>query len=228
MIDVLYEDNHVIAAVKPQNIPSQEDASKDLDMLTMVKQYIGQKYAKPGNVYIGLLHRLDRPCGGVMLFARTSKAASRLSSHIREGEFIKEYLAISNKSPAKKSGVLTDYLLKRPARNSVMVVTKDVAGAKEAILYYEVLGEKHGKTLFRVVLKTGRPHQIRVQLANMGCPLLGDVKYGKIGGLLCLWSTHIGFIHPVNKNKINVYSLPQGGEWTDFEEVIDEYSQTKV
>ncbi|MGG4555006.1 RluA family pseudouridine synthase [Paenibacillus humicus] len=212
--DILYEDNHLLGIVKPVNIPTQGDASGDPDLLSLLKEDIKERYQKPGNVYLGLVHRLDRPVGGAMIFAKTSKAASRLSESVRSRSFDKTYLAIVHGTPLKQQGRLTNTLLKNERTNTVSVVTKGTTGGKEAILDYEVIGTAAGDnlTLIRVTLLTGRPHQIRVQLSHIGCPLYGDQKYGqafnKPGQQIALWSLYVGFPHPVSKEQIHITSLP--------------------
>ncbi len=178
-MDILYEDNHVIVVLKPQNVPSQADESGDKDMLTMVKEYIKEKYNKPGNVYVGLVHRLDRPTGGVMVFAKTSKAAARLTEQFKNKEAEKTYFAVVCGTLKAKQTKLVNYLLKDEKNNIVKVVPMATTGAKRAELDYTVLEEKDGFSLLKVKLETGRGHQIRVQLSTIGNPIYGDQKYGK-------------------------------------------------
>lgn len=205
---ILYEDNHVIVAVKPQNVPSQADSSGDMDFLSMVKNYVKVKYHKPGEAYIGLLHRLDRPAGGAMVFARTSKAAARLSAQIRDGRFQKSYCALVT-GELEQSGELCDYLRKDGKTNNSRVVAADTPGAKLAQLSYEVVDTQQGISLVRVKLVTGRSHQIRVQMAHMGAPLVGDKRYGGAESeALCLWSHMVGFFHPTLKEWMELYSEP--------------------
>lgn len=205
-INVIYEDNHLLVVEKPVNILSQGDNTGDPDMLTLLKQYIKEKYDKPGEVYLGLVHRLDRPVGGVMVFARTSKAAARLSEQIRKREFRKTYNAVVHGIPSRKSGTLRDFLLKDPASNTVSIVPEGTEGAKEAVLDYELLDSSEGFSLLQINLHTGRPHQIRVQLAALGTPLYGDQKYGrqlnKAGQQLALWAVEICCTHPTQKNEM--------------------------
>ena len=163
MLNVVYEDNHIIVVEKPFNMPTQEDESKDRDLLTEVKDYVKVKYDKPGEVYIGLVHRLDRVAGGLMVFARTSKAASRLSEQIRNREFHKEYVTVVEGQIRSEKSQLVDYLKKDKDTNTVQVVNKNVKDAKEAILKYEMIESKDNRTLHSVDLLTGRRHQIRVQ-----------------------------------------------------------------
>lgn len=205
-LKVLYEDNHIIVVVKPVGIPVQEDKTGDIDMLTIIKEYLKEKYNKPGNVYLGLVHRLDRMVGGVMVFAKTSKAASRISEYIREKNVKKRYLAIVNgKLEIKKEAtVLENYLTKNEKLNMSRVVDKNFRDSKLASLEYIVLKKfKYNDKDYSLVdinLHTGRHHQIRVQFANIGYPLYGDIKYGqkvnKVGENLALWSYYLSFFHP--------------------------------
>lgn len=209
-IKILYEDNHIIAAVKPFNMPSQEDASKDRDILSELKDYIRQKYDKKGNVYLGLLHRLDRPAGGVMVFARTSKAAARLSAAIQSGAVQKVYYAVLQKKPPKKEDELLGYMVKDTGNNISCMTDANEPGAKQARLKYTVLMEKQGLTLVKIDLYTGRPHQIRVQMKSIGCPLLGDMRYGsgQEKQQLALWAFSLTFEHPVKKEKFCITAEP--------------------
>ena len=194
-MNVLYEDNHIIVAIKPVNVPSQEDKTGDKDMLTMIKEYIKEKYNKPGNVYIGLVHRLDRPVGGIMVFARTSKAASRLSEEVRNKSFNKKYLAIVNGKFDEESK----------------------KGAKKAELNYEVLKYNHDDdlSLVKIDLKTGRHHQIRVQFSSRGHALYGDNKYhGRSNSNICLFAYQLSFVHPVIKEVMEFEEFPfKNGMW---------------
>jgi len=241
-IEVLYEDNHLLAVVKPPGIPSQEDESGDPDMLTLLKADLKARYNKPGNVYLGLVHRLDRPVGGAMLFAKTSKAASRLSEAVRSRSFGKTYAAVLDGLPQRKSGSLRHYLLKDAKTNTVRAYDRAVTGAKEALLDYEIIASGDGHALAAIRLHTGRSHQIRVQMATLGTPLAGDRKYGGgatrggaserpsgsrnavqhstgASGLIvpeiALWSTFIAVPHPVTKELLIIRSLPpQDGAWS--------------
>jgi 23S rRNA pseudouridine1911/1915/1917 synthase len=208
-VKVLYEDNHIIAVIKPFNMPSQADATGDMDMLTQLKEYIRVKYEKPGEVYLGLVHRLDRPAGGVMVFARTSKAAARLSEMIRKGEVEKTYLAVLQKKPAEDNGELAGYMIKDEKTNISRMAGEQEPGAKQARLAYEVLSCKDGLTLAKIRLFTGRSHQIRVQMASIGCPLAGDMRYGKgEKQQLALWALSLSFIHPVRRESITIQADP--------------------
>jgi len=211
-IKILFEDNHIIIIEKPVNIPVQEDESGDVDLLTLLKENIKERYNKPGNVFVGLIHRLDRPVGGVMVFAKTSKAASRLSEQVRARDLKKTYLAVVHGKPEKSNGQLKDYLLKDRKTNIVRIVNKDLDGAKEAILDYNLIENKEGLSLIKINLLTGRSHQIRVQFSGIGNPLFGDQKYGvelnKPGQQIALWAHEIGFIHPVSKEEMVFKSVP--------------------
>ena len=211
-LNVLYEDNHIIVVEKPVNVLSQGDATGDLDLLSMVKNYVKVKYNKPGNVYIGLVHRLDRPVGGVMVFARSSKAAARLNKSQLEHDFQKKYLAVVPGS-IPDEGKFVDKLEK--LENGNTIVSKN---GKKAILSYKVL-QRNGKyALVLINLETGRHHQIRVQFASRGYPLCGDQRYGKIdGSQLALFAYQLSFTHPVSKNRMNFeVKPPKSGYWTKF------------
>lgn len=197
-IKVIYEDNHIIVVEKPINIPTCEDDSKDVDLLSLVKLYLKEKYNKPGNVYLGLVHRLDRPVGGIMVFAKTSKAASRLNDQIRNNEVIKKYYAVISGILKNKSDILKDYLLKDSKTNKVIVDKK----GKYAELDYNVIAEKENLSLLEVNLHTGRSHQIRVQFSSRNYPLFGDQKYNKkaiVGEQIALYSYLLSFKHPISK-----------------------------
>ena len=220
--DILHEDNHILVAVKPQNQPTQADSSGDADFLSLLKDYLKQKYDKQGNVFLGLVHRLDRPTGGVMVFAKTSKAAERLCQAIREGDFEKEYLAVTVGCPKEPKAQLTHYLKKNPLTNVVSVVPSATEGAKRADLLYEVLETKGRVSLLKVRLLSGRSHQIRVQMAHIGCPVFGDVKYkGDIarGYPLALWAEKLAFTHPVTKERMVFLAYPpeEKEPWKRFE-----------
>lgn len=211
-LNVVYEDNHVIVVIKPQNIPTQEDDSKDKDLLTMVKEYIKVKENKPGNVYVGLVHRLDRPTGGLMVFAKTSKAASRLTQEMHTDDFKKRYLTVVVGKPKEKRAKLVNYLIKNARTNTVQVVPELTTGAKRAELEYEVIAEKDKVSLVDVRLLTGRSHQIRVQMKYLGCPVYGDVKYGgdtlAKGHNLALWAYELKFVHPTTKENMTFKCYP--------------------
>ncbi len=209
-ISVLYEDNHLLVVEKPYGVPSQADSSGDKDMLTLCKAYIKQKYSKPGDVYLGLVHRLDRPTRGIMVFARTSKAAGRLSEQIKSGEFCKTYLAVLTSEPKEKKGVLWNWLYKDESEHIARIVSEDTAGAKKAGLEYEVLDLREGLSLVRVRLITGRFHQIRAQFANIGCAVYGDMKYGKrdVKDKLALFASGLSFPHPTKGERMEFEIKP--------------------
>ncbi len=220
-IRIFHEDNSVLVVVKPQNIPSQPDESGDTDMLTLLKQYVKQKYNKPGEVYLGLVHRLDRPTGGVMVFARNSKSAERLSAQIREGKMNKMYLATVVNTPKQRKGELVHYLKKNALTNNVYVATFGTTGAKCARLDYEVLEHTDQLALVKVRLETGRSHQIRVQFSAIGSPLFGDARYGGDivkGRNLALWAYQLSFDHPVSKERmVFVCYPPDTHPWNLFD-----------
>ena len=222
-LKVIYEDNHIIVVEKTPNIPVQKDSSKDIDMLNLVKNYIKEKYNKPGNVYLGLVHRLDRPVGGVIVFAKTSKAASRLSNEVRENIFKKEYLAVVGGKFEKTKGILENYLYKDMKTNTSYVVDKNKKQAKLASLDYEVLkyDEKQDVSLLKINLHTGRHHQIRVQLSNIGHSIYGDQRYGRIGKnkQIALWAYKLTILHPTRKEKMAFVSIPKKiGIWKILED----------
>lgn len=212
MIKVIYEDNHLLVVEKPVNILSQGDDTNDKDMVNLLKQYVKEKYNKPGNVYIGLIHRLDRPVGGAMVFAKTSKAASRLSEQVRNKTFKKTYRAIIHGNMNKPEDILKDYLYKNKKTNMVSVVNKNHKEAKNAELSYKTLDRKNGFSLVEIDLKTGRSHQIRVQFASRKHPLFGDQRYGqdvnKVGQQISLLSYKIEIEHPTTREKMEFVCEP--------------------
>ncbi|MBR7553074.1 RluA family pseudouridine synthase [Allobacillus sp. GCM10007491] len=211
-VPILYEDNHLLVVEKPVNIPVQEDQSKDKDLLTLLKEDIKIRHKKPGNVFLALVHRLDRPVGGAMVFAKTSKAASRLSDQLRRKAIERTYLAVVHGVPSKAKDQLEDYLVKDHRKNIVRTANPNEKEAKKAILHYEVASEKKGFSLLSVKLQTGRPHQIRVQLSSRGFPLYGDQKYGqrvnKPGQQIALWSNKLVLEHPTTKEAMEFTSTP--------------------
>ncbi|MDQ0058101.1 RluA family pseudouridine synthase [Paenibacillus harenae] len=219
-IPILFEDNHLLVVEKPPGIPSQEDETGDADMLTLLKQDLKERYNKPGNVFLGLVHRLDRPVGGAMLFAKTSKAASRLSESIRSRSFGKTYVCIVQGIPAVQNATLKHYIRKDNKRNQVTVYNQPAEDAKEAILSFEVAAASGKHALVAIRLHTGRPHQIRAQLSHIGYPLVGDLKYGaaKTAGIsdIALWSTSISVEHPVTKEDLLFTSSPSGSACWDW------------
>lgn len=221
-LNVIYEDNHIIVVEKKVNIPSQADKTGDIDMLTLVKQYIKEKYNKPGEVYLGLVHRLDRPVGGVMVFAKTSKAASRLSEQVRNKDFRKKYLIIADGKFEKNKGILEDYLLKNEKTNMSKIVKEGTKNSKFASLDYEVLkyNEEINLSVVKVNLHTGRHHQIRLQFANQGHSICGDQKYGTRGRgkQICLWAYELTILHPITKEQMTFKVLPEfTGGWKQLE-----------
>ncbi len=215
---VIYEDNHIIVVEKMVNIPSQADKTEDVDMLSIIKSYLKEKYNKPGNVYLGLVHRLDRPVGGVMVFAKTSKAASRLSEQVRNKTFKKEYLVICNGKMEKNQDTLVDYLWKDEKKNTSYVVKSTKKNAKQAILAYEVLkyDEAQNLSVLRINLHTGRHHQIRVQLSSRMHAIYGDNKYhGRGAGTgICLWAYKLTIEHPITKQEMTFVDFPEKkGMW---------------
>ncbi len=202
-IPVIYEDNHLLVVNKPVNIPVQQDNSGDADILTMLKDYIRLKYHKPGNVFLGLVHRLDRPASGCMVFARTSKAASRLSDQFRRRIVKKEYLAVVH-GETPETGMLLDYLKKDNSNNMVYSVSGDTRNSKKAILHFRTIDYQSGYSLVHIELETGRSHQIRVQFATAGYPLWGDHRYGNDDNStrqLALHSFRLTFEHPTRHEK---------------------------
>lgn len=217
MIKVLYEDNHLIAVLKPINVPTQKDSSNDIDMVSLVKDYLKKKYNKPGNVYLGLLHRLDRPVSGVLLFAKTSKAAERMTKEIKNHNVRKNYYAVVEGKVDKK-GTFIDKLLKDEKTNFVRVSDK----GKEAKLEYELICYKNNYSLVKINLITGRSHQIRVQFSSRGYPLYGDQRYNKKDkNQIALFSSSIEFTHPVTKEHLTIsYNLPNRFPFTLFNYMV--------
>lgn len=215
MIDIIYEDNHLLVVNKPCNVPVQSDDSKDNDLLTILKQYLKRKYHKPGNVYLGLVQRLDRPVSGIMVFAKTSKAASRLSAQIRSQTMQKEYQAIVM-GKLKTSDTFEDYLLKDPNTNMTRVDPK----GKYAKLSYELMAYQANMSLVKIKLATGRSHQIRVQFATRGYPLYGDMRYNhkaQAGEQIALCATSLAFDHPTTKEHLTfTIEVPKTYPWTIY------------
>lgn len=219
-LEVLYEDNHIIVVVKPNNILSQSDNTGDIDMLTIIKKYLKDKYSKPGNVYLGLVHRLDRPVSGVMVFAKTSKAASRLSKQVQEHTFKKTYLAIVRNINIEDNGEYVDYIVKKSDNSSQVV---DSEKGKYCKLMYSVLerNKELNLALVKINLETGRHHQIRVQFAHHGHILYGDQRYGnQDNNQIALHACKIEFYHPVTKERMTFIKEPSlVGIWTEFKKV---------
>jgi len=220
--DVLYEDNHLIAINKRAGDIVQVDETGDQPLDDMVSAYLAAKYNKPNSAFVGVVHRLDRPVSGVILFAKTSKALERMNAIFKNREVKKTYWAVVRNKPAKASGTLINYLVKNTQKNVVTAHAQEVAGSQRAELSYRVLAELGGFYLLEVDPLTGRSHQIRVQLATMGCPIVGDNKYGyprgSRKGSICLHARRLRFIHPVKKEPVEIFAkLPVDGFWERFE-----------
>lgn len=221
-LTILFEDNQIVVAIKPQNVPSQADESGDEDMLSLVKAHIKEKYQKKGEAFVGLVHRLDRPTGGIMVFARNSKSAKRLSQQFAAHEVEKVYMAVVKGKVKEKSKTLVNFLKKDEKENVVKVVPMSESGAKKAELSFKFLEEVDGNSLLEVRILTGRSHQIRVQLSTYGFPLVGDVKYGKDKGkssFLGLWAGKLSFVHPTTKEKMVFMAVPDMEKlpWKNFD-----------
>lgn len=223
-IPVLYCDNHVLVVVKPCNMPVQADSSGDEDLLSALKAYIGRRFDKPGAVYLGLVHRLDRPVGGVMVFARTSKAAQRLTDTFAGHSVDKRYLAVLQ-GEMQGERTLENWLLKDGAKGGVRAVSPDTPGAKHALLETRPIACREGTTLTEVRLHTGRAHQIRVQHLAAGYPLWGDARYGggKPGQQIALWAYQLTFEHPTRKTEMTFRVMPGGsGAWSLYSDLLEE------
>ena len=219
---VVYEDNHIIVVNKTASEIVQGDKTGDTPLSEMVQQYLKEKYNKPGNVFIGVTHRLDRPVSGLVVFAKTSKALARLNDMFRNGEVKKTYWAIVKERPEELEGELVHWLVRNEKQNKSYAYEKEKPGAKKAILHYKTIGHSQNYHLLEVDLKTGRHHQIRCQLAKMGCPIKGDLKYGSPrsnpDGSICLHARRVKFIHPVSKLEIDLTApVPSGNLWNGFE-----------
>ena len=215
---VLYEDNHIIIVYKEAGEIVQGDKTGDKPLSEIVKQWIKEKYQKPGNVFLGVVHRLDRPVAGLVIFAKTSKALTRLNDMFRNGDIHKTYWAIVTRPPMETEATLTDWLVRNERQNKSYAYNHQVPTAKKSILNYKVINQSERYTLLEVNLMTGRHHQIRCQLSNMNCPIKGDLKYGaprsNPDGSICLLSRYVEFIHPVSKEKICIKSpLPEDNLW---------------
>ncbi|MCD8296409.1 MAG: RluA family pseudouridine synthase [Prevotella sp.] len=215
---VLYEDNHIIIVNKASGEIVQGDKTGDRTLADDVKAYIKEKYAKPGSVFLGVTHRLDRPVSGAVIFARTSKALSRINDMLRNGEIHKTYWAISKNRPAEEEATLTHWLVRNEKQNKSYAYDSELPGAKKAVLHYKVIGCTDNYTLLEINLLTGRHHQIRCQLAKIGCPIKGDLKYGakrsNPDGSITLLARKIEFVHPVSKERICVTApVPDENLW---------------
>lgn len=220
--DILFEDNHLIAVNKRAGDIVQIDDTGDQPLDEKVKNYIAKKYNKPNGAFLGVVHRLDRPVSGVILFAKTSKALDRINQMFKNREMKKTYWAVVRKMPAPTEGTLVHYLMKNPQKNVTKAYDKPVEGSLRSELNYKLIGELNGYHLLEVDPLTGRPHQIRVQLSTLGCPIVGDNKYGYPRGSLkksiCLHARRLEFIHPVKKEPVKIFApLPQDGFWEKFE-----------
>ncbi len=220
-MEVVYEDNHIIIVNKQSGEIVQGDKTGDRPLSDIVKDYIKEKYQKPGAVFLGVVHRLDRPVSGLVVFARTSKALTRLNKMFAEGEVHKTYWALVKNAPQKKEDTLTHWLVRNEKQNKSYAYATEKPNAKKAILKYRLIGKSDNYSLLEVQLMTGRHHQIRCQLAAMGCPIKGDLKYGaprsNPDGSISLQSHRVEFIHPVSKERITVEApLPDDPLWQAF------------
>lgn len=219
---VVYEDNHLIIVNKTASEIVQGDKTGDVPLSETVKQYLKEKYAKPGNVFLGVTHRLDRPVSGLVVFAKTSKALARLNEMFRKGEVKKTYWAVVKTCPQVEEGELVHYLVRNEKQNKSYAYDKEVNGSKKAVLHYRLIGHSENYYLLEADLKTGRHHQIRCQLAKIGCPIKGDLKYGfprsNPDGSICLHARKVCFVHPVSKEQIVVTApVPDGNLWKAFQ-----------
>ena len=219
---VVYEDNHIIVVNKTASEIVQADKTGDTPLSETVKQYLKEKYQKPGNVFLGVTHRLDRPVSGLVIFAKTSKALTRLNEMFRAGEVKKTYWAVVKNAPKESEGELVHFLVRNEKQNKSYAYDKEVPNSKKAVLDYRLIGRSDNYYLLEVDLKTGRHHQIRCQLAKMGCPIKGDLKYGSPrsnpDGSSCLHARRVRCVHPVSKELIELKApLPEGNLWKGFE-----------
>lgn len=217
-MEIVYEDNHLIIVYKHSGEIVQGDKTGDVPLSENVKCYLKEKYQKPGNVFLGVVHRLDRPVAGLVVFAKTSKALTRLNKMFRDGEVHKTYWAITKNLPPQPEGTLTHWLVRNEKQNKSYAYDHEVPHSKKAILKYRLIGQSDHYCLLEVNLMTGRHHQIRCQLAHMGCPIKGDLKYGaqrsNPDGSICLLAHHVEFVHPVSKQLISLDSpLPEDKLW---------------
>ncbi len=219
---VIYEDNHIIVVSKTASEIVQGDKTGDTPLSELVKHYLKEKYNKPGNVFIGVTHRLDRPVSGLVVFAKTSKALARLNEMFKNGDVHKTYWATVKNCPQETEATLEHYLVRNEKQNKSYAYDREKPGAKKAILHYKLIGHSENYFLLEVDLKTGRHHQIRCQLAKIGCPIKGDLKYGfprsNPDGSICLHARRVSFIHPVSKELIELEApLPEGNLWKGFQ-----------
>ena len=221
-MNVLYEDNHIIVINKKAGEIVQGDKTGDKSLCDTMKAYLKEKYAKPGNVFVGLPHRLDRPVSGIVVFAKTSKALERLNAMFRGGKVKKIYWAITKERPAESEGEINSWILRNEKMNKSFSYPKEVKGSKQALLSYKHISASQNYNLIEVELKTGRHHQIRCQLASIGCPIKGDLKYGakrsNPDGSISLHARYVEFIHPVSKEPVRITApLPDDSLWKSFE-----------
>ncbi len=221
MAEILYEDNHIIAVYKRSSDLAQGDKTGDVSLDTEIKKYLAEKYKKPGEVFLGVVHRLDRPVSGVLLYARTSKALARLNEMFRDKQVKKTYLAIVRERPPEDEATITHFLKKNEIQNKSYVFDTEVKGSKSASLTYRLKGRSERFYMLEIELHTGRHHQIRAQLAKIGCPIKGDLKYGfqrsNEDGSISLFARKIEFIHPVKKEPVTIIAhFPEGDIWSVF------------
>ena len=232
MPNVVYEDNHLLVVEKPPNLLTQGDATGDDTLVEQMKRYIAEKYNKPGAVYLGLVHRLDRPVGGLVALAKTGKAAARLSEQLRTHSMAREYLAAVHGDSLPETGVLRDFLLKDAQSGNVRVVPKGTDGAQEAVLRFTVLARhpEENQFLLHICLETGRKHQIRVQLAHSGHPIVQDMRYGKgvPGEPIALWGAVLRLTHPTQKETMTFYSHPRGKAFHGFDGALEAFFDSTV
>jgi 23S rRNA pseudouridine1911/1915/1917 synthase len=224
-LQILYEDNHIIAVNKPAGMLVQGDKTGDETLGDIVKQYVKIKFDKPGEVFLGVVHRIDRPVSGVVLYARTTKALQRLNEMFQKREIQKTYWTIVQSRPPKDTDLLVDYLRRNEEKNMSRVVSPDTKGALKCELTYKLIGESENYFLLEIDPHTGRHHQIRVQLSHIGCIIKGDLKYGakrsNKDASICLHARHIEFIHPVKKESIHITApVPDDNLWKAFEEMV--------
>lgn len=232
-IRVLWEDNHLLGVEKPAGWLVQGDQTGDLTLSDWAKEYIKVRYKKPGDVFLGVIHRLDRPVSGVVVFARTSKALTRMNQLFKDRQVEKTYMCLVTDRPDPISGSLTHYIAKDRSRNKSKAYEQlsnraKEAGAKAASLDYELIGEMNARYLIKISPHTGRPHQIRVQMAELGCPILGDTKYGSdlaiSDGSIFLHAQQLAFVHPVKKEPVRIVAyLPHNQEWNQFRELVSAF-----
>ena len=223
---VIYEDNHLLVVNKPNNILVQGDKTKDETLLDFAKSYIKVKYDKPGKVFLGLVHRLDRPVSGVLFFARTSKALSRLNKQLREKEVKKTYLAISRNSIKSRTGTISNFLFKDSSKNKVRITSPKTEGAKQSESNYEYIGQSEGLHLFKLNPVTGRSHQLRVHMKSLGCSILGDLKYGDSQALpdksIALHCYQMQVIHPTTKEVLKLTAnTPRSAHWKKINKLLN-------